>query len=398
MNAHISRGLSLLAAAVIAGSVLTGCSAESGAGAEGSGGAPIKIGAVSSITGPAPFPEVSGAAQAVFDQVNAEGGIAGRQIQYLSEDDGADPAQASQAGRRLVDEEGVVAMAGGASLVECSANAVLYERSEVLNVMGAGIEATCFASKNIAPVNAGTFNGYESLLYFADDHLGAERICAVILKSEGLTEPYLALLEDWQEDTGTDLALIDTSVNLGDDPTPAILAVKDAKCDAVAINPTEPEGVSFMKAVQEQGIVEQADWLMLTNVYTDAAIEALQAQGTTDNVYVNSEFLPASSDESEVQEWRTTLEEADVQITSLSEGGYVAARILVDVLRSIDGEITRESVTQAMHDAGEIENPLMGMPYVFDESNGHNPNRASMMVRATAEGWTPVGDWVEVPE
>lgn len=397
MTSRTPRSLSLLALTAAAGLLLSGCSSNDG-DAGGSGDAdPIKIGAVSSITGPAPFPDVPGAAQAVFDRVNEEGGIGGRPIEFISEDDGADPAKAGQSARRLVEEDGVVAMVGGASMVDCSANAALYAQRDVLSVMGTGIEPSCFESKNIAPVNAGTFNGYESLLYFAKDQLGAEKICPVILKSEALTEPYLELLDRWQDDTGTKFAHIDTSVNLGDDPTPAILAVKDAGCDAVVINPTEPEGVSFMKAVKQQGIIDQADWLMLTNVYTESAIEALQAQGTVDGVYANSEFLPFTSDDAEVQKWRQTLTDADVQITSLSEGGYVSAQIMVDVLKSIDGDITRESVTRALHDAGEIENPLMGMPYVFDDSDAHNPNRASMMVKATADGWEPVGDWVEVP-
>ncbi|BDI22528.1 ABC transporter substrate-binding protein [Herbiconiux sp. L3-i23] len=396
MSSRANRSVLLLSLSLVVGLAATGCSSDSGE--PGSSDQPIKIGAISSLTGPAPFPEVPGAAQAVFDQVNDEGGINGRMIEYFSEDDGADPAKASQSARRLVDEEGVVAMVGGASLVECSANAAFYEQRDVVNIMGTGVEPSCFGSRNIAPVNAGTFNGYESLLWFAKDELEAERICPVILKSEGLTEPYLALLDAWQDKAGMTFAHVDTSVNLGDDPTPAILAVKDAGCDAVAVNPTEPEGVSFMNTVQQQGVLDQADWLMLSNVYTDSAIEALQAQGTTDGVYANSEFLPASADAPEVAEWRETLEAADVPITSLSEGGYVAAQILVEVLRSIDGEITAESVAEALRGAGEIENPLMGMPYVFDDSDAHNPNRASMMVRATENGWEPVGDWVEVPE
>lgn len=397
-RSRLARGCALAAIALLLAGCSTSADGSGDAGADADAAEPIKVGAVSSLTGPAPFPEVPGAAQAVFDRVNAEGGIGGRTIEYLSEDDGADPAQAAQAGRRLVDEEGVVAMAGSASLVECSANAALYAQRGVLSVMGTGIETTCFTSPSIAPVNAGTFNGYESLLYFAKDQLEAERICPVILKSEGLTEPYLELLDDWQDETGVEFAHIDTSVNLGDDPTPAILAVERAECDAVVLNPTEPEGVAFMQAVQQQGIFDQADWLMLTNVYTEAAIASLQEQGTIGNVYANSEFLPFTSEDPEVDEWRATLTEADVPITSLSEGGYVSAQILVDALRSIDGEITRESVAEALRAAGEIENPLMGMPYVFDDSDAHNPNRASMMVQATEEGWTPVGEWVEVPE
>jgi len=396
MKFSVARPLSPISLLLTVGLLLSSCSSPNIDPADETL-PPIKIGAVSSITGPAPFPDVPGAAEAFFDQLNANGGIGGRMIQYLSLDDGADPAKAAQAARSLIDEDEVVAMVGSASMVDCSANATLYKNRGILSVMGTGIEATCFTSANISPVNAGTFNGYETLLYFAKDELHAERICPVILKSESLTEPYLELLERWQSDTGTQFAHVDTSVNLGEDPTPAILAVKEAGCDAVVLNPTEPEGVSFMRLVQQQGILEQANWLMLTNVYTESAIAALQEQGTVGRVYVNSEFLPFTSNTPEVDQWRTTLSDAGVAVTSLSEGGYISAQIIAQVLERIEGEITRESVTRALHEAGEINNALMGMPYIFDQKNGHNPNRASMMVRATADGWEKASDWVRLP-
>ncbi|MFT4231368.1 MAG: ABC transporter substrate-binding protein [Leucobacter sp.] len=390
--------LSVLGLSAAAALLLAGCS-SSGDAANGGGAAagdPIRIGAVSSITGPAPFPEVPAAARAVFDRVNAEGGIDGRPIEFISEDDGADPAQAAQAARRLVDEQGVVAMAGSASLVDCAANAAFYAQRDVVSIMGTGVEPTCFESKNIAPVNNGTVQGYASLLYYASEDLGHDRVCPVILNSAGLTDPYLDLIERWEAATGSTAAHVDTSVNLGDDPTPAILAVRDAGCDAVVFNSNEPVAVAFMHTVKQQGVLDQADWLTLTSAYSETAAEALEAQGTL-GLYANSEFLPFTSDDPALDGWRDALTAADVPLTSLSQGGYVSAEILVEVLRGIDGEITAESVAEAFRAVDEIDNPLLGMPFTFGDADAHNPNRASMMVRATENGWETVGDWVRVP-
>ena len=373
--------------------LLAGCAPASDGEAQS---APILVGAVSSLTGPAPFPDVPGAAQAVFDRVNAEGGINGRPIEFLSEDDGADPARAAQAARRLVDESGVVAMVGSASLVECAANAAFYAQRDVVSVMGTGIEPVCFETPNIAPVNNGTIQGYASLLYFASEELGREKVCPVILKTPGLTEPYLELIERWEQETGSVAAHVDTSVVLGDDPTPAILAVRDAGCDAVVFNANEPVAVAFMNVVAQQGLLDAADWLTLTSAYSETAVDTLRAQGTL-GLYANSEFLPFTSDDPALDAWRTTLTDADVPRTSLSIGGYVSAEILVEVLRSIEGEITRESVADAFRSLDEVENPLMGMPFTFGAAQAHNPNRASMMVQATEDGWQTVSGWVRVP-
>lgn len=380
--------------------MLSGCASGSTAGGTGDGDTasadPIRVGAISSITGPAPFPEVPAAAQAVFDRVNAEGGINGRMIEFISEDDGADPAQASQAARRLVDEQGVVAMVGSASLVECSANAAFYAQRGIVSIMGTGVEPSCFASSNIAPVNNGTIQGYASLLYFASEDLGHERVCPVILNSAGLTEPYLDLIESWKAETGSTPPLVDTTVNLGDDATPVLLAVRDAGCDAVVFNSNEPVAVAFMNTAKQQDLLDGIDYLTLTSAYSEAVVEALQAQNTL-GLYANSEFVPFMSDEPALDGWRTTLTDADVPLTSLSEGGYVAAEILVHVLQSMEGDITPATVRQALLDAGEIANPLLGMPFVFTDADAHNPNRASLMVQATADGWVTASAWVIVP-
>lgn len=396
MMLHPTRRLSALALASVAALLAAGCSSTAGGDAVDADAPPIVIGAVSSMTGPAPFPEVPGAAQAVFDRVNAAGGIGGRMIEYVSEDDGADPAQAAQAGRRLVDEREVVALVGSASLVECSANAALYAQRDVVSIMGTGIEPSCFESSNIAPVNNGTILGYGSLLYFASEVLGHDRVCPVILNSAGLTDPYLELIESWEAETGSTAPLVDTSVVLGDDPTPAILAVRDADCEAVVFNANEPVAVAFMSAVKQQGLLDSADWLTLSSAYTETALDALAAQGTL-GLYANSEFLPFMSDDPELDEWRTLLTEADVARTSLSMGGYVSAEILVEVLQGIEGEITRESVTAAFRELDEIAHPFMGMPFTFGTADSHNPNRASVMVQATENGWETVSEWVRVP-
>ena len=75
----------------------------------------------------------------------------------------------------------------------------------------------------------------------------------------------------------------------------------------------------------------------------------------------------------------------------------VSAEILVDVLRGIYGEITRESVTAAFRAHDEISHPLLGMPFTFGEATAHQPNRASVMVQATDAGWETVSDWVIAP-
>jgi len=75
---------------------------------------PIKIGAVLSVTGPAAKlggPEKN-AALMIVDQVNAAGGINGRPIQLIIEDDQADPEKTQNAVKKLITSDGVCAIFG----------------------------------------------------------------------------------------------------------------------------------------------------------------------------------------------------------------------------------------------------------------------------------------------
>jgi len=75
----------------------------------------IVLGSHQPLTGPAApgYLAVSQGARAVFDYVNAQGGIHGRQIDYRVEDDAYDPAQTIDVTRQLVIEDEIFAMVGG---------------------------------------------------------------------------------------------------------------------------------------------------------------------------------------------------------------------------------------------------------------------------------------------
>jgi len=76
MNRRASGTAAVIAVAALA---LAGCAGGDGAGGDG---APIVVGSVNTISGPATFPEASQAAAAVFDAFNEEGGLDGRTIEY----------------------------------------------------------------------------------------------------------------------------------------------------------------------------------------------------------------------------------------------------------------------------------------------------------------------------
>jgi len=69
----------------------------------------IKIGGISPYSGPASaYGAIGKAIGAYFDKVNAEGGINGRKLKWISLDDGYNPAKTVEQARKLVEEEEVL--------------------------------------------------------------------------------------------------------------------------------------------------------------------------------------------------------------------------------------------------------------------------------------------------
>lgn len=356
---------------------------------------PIKLGAISTLSGPASFPESHSAAQAVFDRVNDSGGIGGRMIEYTVEDDGFDPALAARGARRLADEVGVVSMVGSASVLECAVNAQFYTEVGLYSIQGTGIDPICFATSNISSVNTGPFFSDAVALFYASEELGAENVCFGAFDVPGFEPAYKAAVAEWTATTGKELAYSDMTLIFDGDLTPFMLELESNGCDAAVVQANDFHYVAMMQIREAQGLDVQI--IGLTSGYTVAVAEQLGAAGN--GLILASEFEPFTDTDSAVlRDWRELMDEAGVPQTSFAQGGYLAATIMVSVLEGIEGEITRESVADALLNFEPVDTGLTGTPYAFGEAEAHGSNRAAKFVELVDGSWTvKTPEWIIVP-
>ncbi len=390
MKKTLFAATTMLAVAAIA---LTGCRGSDEAGAAGGEGAPIVVGSVNTISGPATFPEASAAAQAVFDKFNEDGGLDGRMIEYKALDDKGDPASATAAAREIVGSDEAVAMIGSASLIECDLNADYYAQEGILSIPGIGVDTGCFDSENISPANVGPFNDMTLTLLYGSEELGLTDIC-ILLEIAGSTRPaYQAAIDKWTEITGKKPLYVDDTVPYGaSDYTPYIVKAKQEGCKALAINPVEPDAIGQVKAANAQGW-DDVTWLYLTSVYSENFAAAIDDAGA--GIYVPAEFYPFTEENEINADWRSLMEENDIALTSFSQGGYLAATYFIEALKSIDGDVTRESVTAAIKGMDPVENPMVGDAYQF----GVVPTSGwPIALKSGTNAWEQVADdWFRIP-
>ena len=371
--------------------LLSGCAGGSGGSGSGS---PIVVGSVNTKSGPATFPEASQAAAAVFDAFNKDGGLDGRTIDYKSLDDKGDPATATASAREIVGSDEAVAMVGSASLIECEINAKYYQQEKIMSIPGIGVDTGCFDSKNISPANVGPFNDMTLTLLYGSEVLKLDDIC-VLLEIAGSTRPtYQAAIDTWTEVTGKKPLYVDDTVPYGaSDYTPYIVKAREQGCKALAVNPVEPDAIAQVKAANAQGWTD-VTWLLLTSVYSENFAKAVSDAGA--GIYVPAEFYPFTEDNDNTKEWRDLMTKNDIPLTSFSQGGFLAAKYFIEVLKGMKGDITRETVTAALQKMSKIENPMVGTAYSFGVDNTAG---WPIVLKSGTNAWEKVADdWFRIPE
>lgn len=348
---------------------------------------PIKVGAISSA---ALFPEAAAAVQAYFNTVNASGGVRGRQLQLIAADDKADPVIAAQEARRLVDTHGVVAHVGSASALECAVNAPFYAERNIVSIQGTGVDPVCFDSPHIAPVNTGPYGSMAAALRFLSEVRRQTRVCAVTVAYAPPQKPaFEKIVTDWVARGGKPLQYTAMGIAPTEDLGVHIQKAFDNKCEGLVFTAIEPAVIDWVKKAKAMKI-EGIDWVFLTPAYTQNVADTLKADG--EGIFALSEFEPWSSRSGMLTDWRNIMVKSQVPLTSLSQGGYVAASVFVTTLRSIEGDITRESVTKAFQSMTPRKVSLMGTPFSFGNAPRHNPNRAAIPVRLEGGKWR-VAHW-----
>ncbi len=369
------RTIAIAAITASSALVLAGCSGSTGSGSTATGD-PIVVASVNALSGAATFPEASAAAQAVFDEFNAAGGLNGRPIQYTALDDKGDPSAASSAARDAVESTNAVALVGSASLLDCEVNSGYYEKNGIVSVQGTGVDPFCFSTPNISPTNAGPYLDTQLTLSYGSQTLGLKKICGLLEIAGSTRAAYQAAFDAWTKATGQDFAMLDDTVPYGgSDYTPYVIKAKEAGCDAIYSNGVEPDAAGVLKAAEAQGMNDMT-FLFLTSAYSAQFADAATFVGK--GVYVPAEFAPyTDSSNAANSDWSALMQKHDVPLTSFAQGGYLAATHFIEMLKSMTGDITRETVTAAFKaQSTGYENAMAGTPWLFGPGSSHSSNTA----------------------
>lgn len=260
----------------------------------------VTVGGFTPVTGPVPFYAIlTRAADAYFKSINERGGIKGWKVNYVTLDDGYDPARSVAAVRRLVEEDHIFALVAAVGTATNVA-VIPYAKENGLAMIGPiGGASAFFAEPNIFPLLPDYGWSAASNAEFAIDDLKLQKI-ALLWENDELgrsAKRGFDLFMDASKIPPVESVSFEVKTT---DFTPHLRRVANSGAQAAILFGSNANLAAALKAADRQGV--KLTWF--APFFTaDPATYKLTGD-LLDGVYFSSWLLPVDSPEPEVQAYR----------------------------------------------------------------------------------------------
>ncbi|MBX9453328.1 MAG: ABC transporter substrate-binding protein [Neoaquamicrobium sediminum] len=329
------------------------------------------------------------AAQQMFDDVNAKGGIHGRKIRFVVEDHGYQVPKAVQNFNKLINSDQVFAMILNLGTPHNIAGFPLMEAKQVANVSPL-TSARQMIEGDITYKYAGTASYYDGLRagvkYLAEQN-DAKEVCAMYIPSDFGLEVFEAA-RDQAEAMGLTFAAETTHKPDEQDFVGSIQKLREAGCDIVAT------GIGVRQTIVAFGTAKKLGWTDAAFIGSSAGFNTAVAkvpEGVTEGYYAAAGWSDFENrmDNPEVKAWAEDFQaKAGEPAGTAAQLGYGAARTLIAALEAAGPDLTAESFQKGMEGL-EFDDAILDITvnYGPDDHQG-----GDLIVISKIEG----GKWVEV--
>ncbi|MGI6574799.1 MAG: ABC transporter substrate-binding protein [bacterium] len=352
--------LTALALVVLLGVV--GCGGGGGGGGADEG--PIKLGMVVSETGGAAAYGIhmrNGAEMAV-EEINAAGGVNGRQIELIVEDDASDPSTAVSALNRLIVQNGVDAIIGGATSTLCFAIKDIVEEEGVptITTSGSNPDLTTPENKFFFRLHQSDATAAAQAADFMVKVLGIEKIAVLHDSADygtGVKDYFVARLKD---EYGIEPLIIE-SYNVGDqDFTPQIVNIRETKPEGIGLFGNIPEAPLATTQIRQLGMEDVE--IAMTGISQPRFIEL--SPGASEGVFAITPFNPNLPDPQVKELAEAYVEKYDMEPPHQVSNTYQTVYVLKQAWENVGTE-DKAAVADEMK---KIEWTAFGSKNSFDET------------------------------
>jgi len=398
---------SFLAVTTIVGVLGTaaGVLAEDGPGVTDSA---IRIGNTNPYSGPASaYGAIGRAIQAYFDKVNEEGGINGRQIEFVSLDDGYSPPRTVEQIRKLVEQEQVLLIFQS---LGTPTNTAIHQYMNARQVphLFVATGATKWGQPEKYPWTMGWQPNYQSeakiyAKYILDNRPDAR--IGVLYQNDDYGKDYLEGFKVGLGEEGAKLIVAESSYEVTDPTVDSqIISLKDSGAE-VFFNIATPKFAA-------QAIRKAADigWhpLHLLNNVSNSVGSVLEPAGLDKSVglitslYQKDPTDPQWQGSQEYADWSAWMDQYNPdgdKSDQFNVYGYNVAMTLVHVLEKCGDDLTRENVMRQAASIADLELPMLLPGVRINTSAGdYYPIESMMLARFDGQKWVLFGEVIDARE
>jgi branched-chain amino acid transport system substrate-binding protein len=325
----------------------------------------IKIGNIMPYSGPASaYGEIGKSEAAYFRKVNAEGGVNGRKLNFISYDDAYSPPKTVEQARKLVESDEVLLIFQSLGTAHNTA-IQRYMNSKKVPQLFVATGATKWSDPQHFPWTMGWQPSYQSEAHIYAQYLiktHPQGKIGVLYQNDDYGKDYLKGLKDG---LGGKMPIVAEAPYETSDATvdSQIINLKASGADIVFNVATPKFAAQAIKKIAELG------WkpVHLLNNVSNSVGSVLKpagfdnAKGVLSTAYFKDPTDPTWKDDPAYKEWSAFMDKyyPDGDKTSnFTVYGYVAAQTLVAVLKQSGDNLTRDNV---MKQAASLKNLELGM-------------------------------------
>lgn len=333
---------------------------------------PIRIGLLLSLSGPAaPFgiPERN-AIQILTKRINEQGGVNGRPIELIVYDDETNPTQAARGVRQLIRQEKVVTVIGSTIGSGTLAAAPIAMQNKVPMMAPNGTVAITAKDK---PFYHWVFRSLPSdtemtLVLLEHATAGGKNKVGLYYQEDAYGQTMFEYLRKIVKEYGVEVVAVASAPVTATDMTPQAMRLRNANPDVVLIQASAPSnGAAFVRAAAQVGL--SAPLWAQTGLAQQAFIDASGPAGVGVKTVPMFNWHDPSP---KLAEFAKILRDNGHEPTGFGEViGSNALLAVVAAAKSIDGEITGETMRDALENLCPLETYQVGSAcYSADNHDG----------------------------
>lgn len=345
----------------------------------------VTVGAFTPVTGPVPFYAIlTHAAEACFKWANETNALDGWKINFVTYDDGYEPARSVAVTRRLVGENNIFALTAPVGTAQCVA-VIPYAKEVGLPMIGPiGGATALFSERMVFPLLPDYGWSAASNLDYAVNELKNDRV-ALLWENDELGRSAKRGFDIHMNSLGKEPAESIPFEVRSTDFTPHLRRIANAKAETVILFGSNANLAAALKAADRLGF--KANWM--APFFTADPTTYKLAGPLLDGVYFSSWLVPVTAEDPQIKAYRETISKhyPNDPIGVFGLNGWSNAGLFVKGFRMLldSGKaITRASLVDVMESM--TDETIGGARGISFEKGDHRGARQEGIIQAKEGG------------